>query len=342
MSKQKNHTSNADIHYEQTEISISESQISDLGTYTELSSFTAHTSNTDIHFEQDQISISESQISDFGSYLPLTGGTLTGDVNGTNLTLSGDLNVAGTMHIINTETINTENDFINLRVGSDSPIMSGDISGLNIKNADGTTNVVLGSGEDAVMRVGWSGDTLQALATREDVPSDGYFARWNDAETRFDTYDLMGDLTGHTSNDDIHYEQSEIDYNELQNKPTIPTAVSELDNDEGFITAEDTPPATALVKVVSDDTYTLIDDDNRKVLEFSNANSTTITLPEGLMEGWNANIVNTGGQIISLDEGTANVTLRSMGDYNKIQNQYGGVYLYKDDIDTFTAIGDLS
>ena len=134
-------------------------------------------------------------------------------------------------------------------------------------------------------------------------------------------------------------DSGEVDF--IKNKPSIPTLVSELTNDEGFITAGDVPSATAQVKIVTTDTYTLIDDDNGKVLEFSNVNSTTITLPTGLMDGWNANIVNTGGQILSLDA-TAPVTLRSIGNYNKIQNKYGGVYLYQNTTDTFTAIGDLS
>ena len=40
--------------------------------YLKTSSFTAHTSNTDIHFEQSEISITESQISDFGNYQPIS------------------------------------------------------------------------------------------------------------------------------------------------------------------------------------------------------------------------------------------------------------------------------
>lgn len=64
-----NHTGNSDIHFTQDQISITESQISDFGNYVENSAFTSHTGDSDVHFTQDQISITKSQVSDFGSYV---------------------------------------------------------------------------------------------------------------------------------------------------------------------------------------------------------------------------------------------------------------------------------
>ena len=68
------HTSDLTIHYPQSGISITESQISDFGDYALESDFTGHTSDLTIHFVQSGISITESQISDLQAYT-LTGTT---------------------------------------------------------------------------------------------------------------------------------------------------------------------------------------------------------------------------------------------------------------------------
>ena len=62
------HTSDLTIHYPQSGISITESQISDLQDYALQSDFTGHTSDLTIHYPQSGISITESQISDLQAY----------------------------------------------------------------------------------------------------------------------------------------------------------------------------------------------------------------------------------------------------------------------------------
>jgi len=71
------HVTDATIHYPQSSISITESQISDLDKYsqsevdtllalkTDLTTFNSHTNDSDIHFEQGDINITASQVSDF-------------------------------------------------------------------------------------------------------------------------------------------------------------------------------------------------------------------------------------------------------------------------------------
>jgi hypothetical protein len=51
--------------------------------------------------------------------------------------------------------------------------------------------------------------------------------------------------------------------------------------------------------------------------------------------------VNIGGQEITLTAGTG-ATLQTIGDYTKVQNQYGGVWLYRRAANTYLAQGDLS
>lgn len=45
---------------------------------TDVTAFNAHTGDSSIHYTQASIRITESQISDFGSYLPIAGGALSG------------------------------------------------------------------------------------------------------------------------------------------------------------------------------------------------------------------------------------------------------------------------
>jgi predicted cupin superfamily sugar epimerase len=81
-----------------------------------------------------------------------------------------------------------------MREGALTALTDGSISGLKIIKADGANNVILGTGDDAIMRVGWEGDTLVAIAAREDAPVDSEYAYWDDSSTMFKTYDLKSDL----------------------------------------------------------------------------------------------------------------------------------------------------
>lgn len=76
----QDHIDDDSIHYTQSEISIDESQISDLDKYSvsevddfldekaDLTSFNSHVDDSSIHFEQSDISIEESQVSDLDKY----------------------------------------------------------------------------------------------------------------------------------------------------------------------------------------------------------------------------------------------------------------------------------
>ena len=123
--------------------------------------------------------------------LSLSGGTLTGMLYGTSLNLSGDLTVLGTMHTVHEEQIYSTKDFIFLRSGNTQSLGVDMLSGIGVLNANGGgTTVLLGADKNAVIRVGWSGDTYVALAGREDNPHDGWYAKWDSGTTKFNTYDL--------------------------------------------------------------------------------------------------------------------------------------------------------
>lgn len=103
-----------------------------------------------------------------------------------NVTIQGDIIQQGSAYETHAEQVYTSNDFITLREGALSGLGS-DISGFKILKADGTNNLILGAGSDAIGRIGWENDILQAIATREDNPTSNGIAVWNSANSRFET-----------------------------------------------------------------------------------------------------------------------------------------------------------
>lgn len=120
-------------------------------------------------------------------------GTLTIDGS---LYLIGDMYVDGSSYIIKAQSLDVSNNFITLRDGAAVQIPDGSISGLRIIKADGTNNVIFGTGNDAILRIGWETDSLQAIATRENIPTNGWYAYWDDASSMFKTRDLKGYVDG--------------------------------------------------------------------------------------------------------------------------------------------------
>ena len=107
-----------------------------------------------------------------------------------SILLIGDLYQDGSTYVISAQNLDVSNNFINIRAGAITAIADGSISGLKIVKANGTDDVIFGTGNDAVLRIGWNGDILEAVATREDTPTNGWYAYWDDGSTMFKTFDL--------------------------------------------------------------------------------------------------------------------------------------------------------
>ncbi len=103
-----------------------------------------------------------------------------------DVTFEGNIIQNGAAYETHAEKILTTNDFIVMRDGAVSGLGSG-VSGLKVKRADGINDLVLGAGSDAIARVGWDGDSLQAIATREDSPLNGGHAYWDATTSMFKT-----------------------------------------------------------------------------------------------------------------------------------------------------------
>ena len=113
-----------------------------------------------------------------------------------SLIINGDIIQDGSSYETHAEQIYSKDDFIILRDGAITGLVDPSISGIKVLLADGANNVILGTGDDAIMRVGWESDVLVALAAREDTPSDGEYAYWDDSSTLFKTYNLIGYIDG--------------------------------------------------------------------------------------------------------------------------------------------------
>jgi len=118
--------------------------------------------------------------------------------------LIGNFYQNGSTYTVNAENLNTNADFITMRANAVLQIPDGSISGIRVVKADGTNDVILGTANDAIMRIGWNGDTLEAIATREDAPVNNWYAYWDDGSTMFKTYDLKAYIDNKATQLSVH------------------------------------------------------------------------------------------------------------------------------------------
>ena len=106
-------------------------------------------------------------------------------ING-NLTVNGDIIQSGSSYETHAEEIYSTKDYIYLREGAVSGLTSGQYSGLEFINYDGTNNGRLVIDNTGTVRVGDVGEE-RPLAVRGESPIDGGIAIWNNDTKTFDT-----------------------------------------------------------------------------------------------------------------------------------------------------------
>jgi hypothetical protein len=190
-----------------------DTHVSDDSIHYTLSEIPQDASISDLYQEIENLPKDASIAELYQTKLSNTSDTFTGllTIDG-SLHISGDIYQDGSTYVVHAEEIRTKNDFLTLREDSFLPLIDGSISGIRIIAADGTNDVIFGTENDALLRVGWEGDILQAVATREDSPLDDAYAYWDDASTIFKTRYLSQDpsVSDHVNNADIHFTLSEI------------------------------------------------------------------------------------------------------------------------------------
>jgi hypothetical protein len=104
-----------------------------------------------------------------------------------NLTIGGDLTVSGTTTTIHSEELTVADKIITVNDGEvGAGITGSQYAGIEVDRGSETNYQFVFDEVQDNFRVGISG-SLQAVATREDTPTDQYVAFWNAAATRFDT-----------------------------------------------------------------------------------------------------------------------------------------------------------
>ena len=118
---------------------------------------------------------------DLNDYVLKSGDTMSGD-----LTINGNLYVNGTEFVVNTETVSASDNLIVINAGEVGAGVTKGFAGIQVDRGSVDDYYFMFRESDETFVIGISGD-LQAVATREDVPTAGGYAVWNDTLNRFDT-----------------------------------------------------------------------------------------------------------------------------------------------------------
>ena len=104
----------------------------------------------------------------------------------TDMTVHGDLFVNGTQFIVNTETLEVEDNLILINKGEVGPGVTAGLAGLEVDRGSADNYLFAFEEVRQAFTVGLAGDT-QAVATREDSPTSGGVAVWDNTASRFVT-----------------------------------------------------------------------------------------------------------------------------------------------------------
>jgi hypothetical protein len=136
-----------------------------------------------------------------------------------DVVIFGDLTVNGTETILNTETINLEDNLIRINYGQTGVPPSILKSGIEVERGDETNYQFLFEESTDLFKIGMVGD-LQAVATRDDTMTDQDIPKWDATNSKLTPSGIQAaDLTGLTGN-----VQTQLD-----NKQNIVSGVSDTE-----------------------------------------------------------------------------------------------------------------
>lgn len=227
----------------------------------------------------------------------------------TDLTVTGDLTVNGTTVTMNTETVQAEDNIILVNYGEAGAGVTAGTAGLQVDRGSETDYQFVFRESDDLFVVGQVG-ALQAVATRQDSPTDDGIAHWDDSTKSFLT------TAGATFNG-----------TDMVLPGSLRLAAGAPTNDQ------------------TDTTYILVLADAGKKVTLTNESGITVTVPANDDAAFAV-----GAEIVLIAEGAGQVTVvgddgvtvNSKGGNLALTGQYSAATLVKRATDTWLLIGDLS
>jgi len=114
-----------------------------------------------------------------------------------DLQITGDLFIDGTTFVVNNQEVTTSDNIIVVNNGEVGAGVTAGSAGIQVDRGQLTDYQFLFIEADDNFQVGEVG-SLQAVATRQDAPTDGGVPFWNNGSTRFDnSANLTADSSGH-------------------------------------------------------------------------------------------------------------------------------------------------
>ena len=189
------------------------------------------------------------------------------------VTINASLDVKGTTTTINSTNLEVADNIIYINAGETGPGVSLGSAGIEVDRGTGAVDYQILFDESAdVFKVGEIG-SLQVVATREDSPTDGYVAIWNNSTSRFDTVNNLTNLVDITASGTTTFNGAEIAF------PSNQGADGNILSTDGAGTTSWTYPNKWQVLDYSSTTTLLLNGTHHLVNVFTTTNL-TVTLPD--------------------------------------------------------------
>jgi hypothetical protein len=188
------------------------------------------------------------------------------------VTIAADLNVQGTTTTIDSANLEVADNIIYINAGETGAGVSLGSAGIEVDRGSSTDYQILFDETVDLFKIGEIG-SLQAVATRQNNPTDGYVAIWNDTESRFDTVNNLTNIVNLTASGTTTFNGAVITFPSNQG-----ASGNILSTDGAGSTSWAYPNKWPILNYSSTTPLTL--NDTHYLVNVSTTSNLTITLPD--------------------------------------------------------------